>query len=216
MQADLEAFSEELPRRIVRAAAYTPEYRQRSPITCFYASLIAARQALGARMLPSEELIAARAFSEGLLGQHGAETFTEFQQDQAAFVDRMLGLEIRFIDLHSHADEGVEALTHGLKDEAKAVVFGTYHHWVVLDGFKRARNTAWIGMDPANGRRMEDSTGGLAPAYIATRLAAGHMPMVVIENPRKPKDRFRPATPRSERFKPATPKTARFRPANPK
>jgi len=193
MQLALEEFGQTLPRNVLQSAPRTPEYKQRSPRTCFYASLIAARLSLGSRMLPSEGHIAAQANRAGLLGEHGAETFSEHRDDQAAFVDKVLGLQIRFIDQKYDDDERIDALTRGLRDEGKPVLFGTYRHWVVLDGFKRTRKAGWIGMNPASGRRLEDTGEELYPPYIASRLVASGMPLVVIENSHEPAARFRPA-----------------------
>jgi hypothetical protein len=191
LQHALEEYAHELPPGIIQAAPRAPEYQQRNHRTCFYASLLAARMGImGSRLTPSERMIAVVAENEGLLGPHGAETFKEDRERQSALVKRLLGIDISFIDQRND-DQRVEALTEGLHQKGTPLVFGEKGHWLVLDGFKRARrDISWIGMDPARGRRLEDMGRELTPPYIAARLEDSGLLLVVVEGP---KPRFRSA-----------------------
>ncbi len=204
MQATLDEFATEVPFGILHSAPKTPEYQQKDPRTCFYASLIASRMARGSGTAPAEWLVASQARHEGLLGRYGAETSSEFHDPQAAFVRKVLGLDIRFIDQRFN-DERVSALTHGLRGDKKPVVFGIKAHWLVLDGFRRGRQElSWIGMDPASGQRLEESGRGLSAGFLAARLVDSGLPLVVVEGTGSSTPRFRPAKHKSQRFSPAS------------
>lgn len=204
MQADLEAFAGSVPLGVTQSAPRTPEYRQQSGRTCFYASLIAAKRAINSGFTPSEGMIASEARQAGLLGPQGAETGWDNEDEQARFVRKMLGIDIRFIDTRdSHDADRVDALTHGLLEKHSPLVFGAKAHWLVLDGFRRrGEDLSWIGMDPALGLRLEDSGRELKPPLIAARLVDSGLPLVVVEGTGRPTPRFRPASHRA-RFSPA-------------
>lgn len=200
MQAALEAFGASLPLGTTQSAPRTPEHKQQDRRSCFYASLVAARLAITHGVGPSERSIIAQAEQEGLLGPLGAETFSEFYDPQTAFIGRVLGLQVRFID-QRFDDERIDALTRGLRNDGQPVIFGTVRHWLVLDGVKRTGNSAWIGMDPASGRRLEDTGRGLTPAFLAARLVDSGMPTVVVEGLRQSRPRFQPTRQEVPRFR---------------
>jgi hypothetical protein len=201
LQAVLDEFGTALTPGITHTAPRTPEYRQRNNRTCFYASLIAARLALSSGFAPSESWVAAQAESEGLLSRYGAETFSEFYGQQTAFIGRILGLQVHFID-QRFDDERIDVLTNGLKDKGQPVIFGVKKHWLVLDGFKLAQDTpAWIGMDPGPGRRLEDTGRELSPSFVAARLVDTGLPTVVVEGLRRSRPRFQPAVYKTPRFR---------------
>lgn len=131
-------------------------------------------------------LISTRSRAEGLLGQYGAETFTQYQEAQQEFVRREMNVNIRFLNsLTSPDHERINAVTQELI-EGTHVVFGLSRHWVALDGIRKyGRNrgwATWTGMDPAGGKRIEsERRSQLSPQLIIDRLLEGDMPIIKIE-----------------------------------
>lgn len=195
MQAVMEDFVRTLGHGVTQSALRTPEHHQQSQTSCFYASLVAIRLAIAHGIAPSERSVITRAEEEGLMSPYGAETGHHFYERQTQFINKILGLDVRFIDPRQD-DERVDALTHGLRN-GQPLVFGTIRHWLVLDGFKRDQaETSWIGMNPASGRRLEEVGRGLNPAFLAARLIDSGLPTVVVEDTSKHRPRFRPTAPR--------------------
>ncbi len=176
-------FVEDLPLGQSGEAAETVRYTQPDGTTCFYSALGSIATALHGRVIDIR-ILSARSRADGLLGQYGAETFTEFQEAQQEFVRREMNVNIRFINVLQQPDhERIHAVTHGLK-EGTHVVFGLPRHWVALDGIRKYganRGWAtWTGMNPAGGRRIEsEERGRLTPRVVIDRLLAGDMPVVV-------------------------------------
>lgn len=166
--------------------------------TCFYASLEGVARALTARKYDVDQ-IGQRARSAGLLGPHGAETSSTYQDAQTEFVRKELDLDIGFYNLLTDPDESrIHAMTSGLV-EGKHVIFGLPGHWVALDGIHKYGSlrgqAVWTGMNPAGGNKIDRTTNTkVTPAVVARRLIEGDLPVVVVNGIRR---RFAPAdTPR--------------------
>jgi hypothetical protein len=142
-----------------------------------------------------ERRIVEESGQHGLMNPAGAETGKEYQERQAEFVNRILGLDIRFVD-QSNLDIGLE-VSSALQSR-KQVVLGRalplgstgLSHWVGLDGINRLRfggNIRFGGMDTSSGQRVEYS-----PEEVHADLLKFAMPLVVVEG-MQPGSRMRPA-----------------------
>lgn len=196
-------FADQLEPDITQAAPRTVTYRQMDGRTCFYASLIGIRNALNPEAQPiSDRSVAAQALEHDLLTQHGARTWSEFQEQQKRFVACVLGLEINF--LHQGSVDRVDALTYRMKNKGNPVVFGpTHNHWIALDGFiKGNQGLGWIGMDPASGEHLEESGRIISAQTVLTRVIEASLPVVVVEGVTRAVPRFAPAAKQPARFSP--------------
>jgi hypothetical protein len=178
-------FVEGLPLGESGEAAETVLYAQPDATNCFYAALGGIATALHGRVIDISAL-SQRSRAEGLLGQYGAETFSQFQEAQTEFVRREMNVNIRFINIPQDPDhDRLHAVTYGLI-EGTHVVFGLPRHWVALDGIRKSGHgrgqATWTGMNPAGARRIEDEhRSHITPQIVVDRLLEGDMPVVEVE-----------------------------------
>lgn len=184
-----------------------PPYRQANHRTCFYAALLAIRNAHASRQFDAtdEARISREAESRELLSPFGAETDRGHMGQQARFIQLLLRLRVRFID---QSDMSIASELSGALQDEKQVVLGRaapaggsgVGHWVGLDGVSKQASggIGFTGMDTASGNRIE------YPAETVHQdLLKFALPLVVVE---AYEPRFQPAhssAPIRSRFRPA-------------
>jgi hypothetical protein len=195
-------------------------YAQHAGPSCFYASLIAIQMTHTGQPPVNEVALVGEARDRNLIldsGMEGAQTGRQFYGAQTQFVRERLGLDVEFVD-PLYPVPVAERLIRAIAD-GDEVVFGLHSrkHWVALDGLKRTfgRESAWTGMDPDGGTRIEYPS-----RVLQESLSIAGMPLVVVKNPNveRSEARFTTAKPRFSRHTPTAPDASRFsgKPAKPR